>query len=378
MSNKDTIQKTLSLGDIKINGAHPWDIQVHNERLYGRVLAQGSLGLGESYMDGWWDSEKLDEFFNKILRACLDKKVKLNAKVILNALYARLVNLQSVKRAFQIGAKHYGIGNDLFERMLDSRLAYSCGYWNPSASSGLKRSANLDEAQENKLDLICKKLGLKKGMKILDIGCGWGGFVKFAAERYGVEAVGITVSKEQAEFAKKKCQGLPIEIKLQDYRSVSGVFDRVISVGMIEHVGHKNYRTYMRVVERVLKDDGLFLLHAIGKDESVASTNPWIEKYIFPNSMLPSSAQLTLAFDMIFVMEDWHNFGHDYDRTLMAWFENFNKTWSEIAEKYGERFYRMWKYYLLSCAGAFRARKIQLWQIVLSKNGVPGGYTSIR
>lgn len=370
MSHKDTIQNILSLADVKLNGTRPWDIQVHDERLYGRVLSQGSLGLGESYMDGWWDAERLDEFFNKILTARLDKKVRLNVATMINALLARLVNPQSVKRAFQIGKKHYDIGNDLFERMLDNRLAYSCGYW-PDAK-------NLEEAQEKKLDLICKKLGLQKGMKVLDIGCGWGSFIKFAAERYGVEAAGITVSKEQMELAKKRCQGLPVEIRLQDYRSVSGVFDRVASVGMAEHVGYKNYREYARIVERALKDDGLFLLHTIGKDESGKSNDPWIEKYIFPNSQLPSAAQLTAAFDKIFVMEDWHNFGQYYDLTLMAWFENFNKTWGEIKEKYGDRFYKMWKYYLLSCAGIFRARKIQLWQIVLSKRGVPGGYVSVR
>jgi len=171
---------------------------------------------------------------------------------------------------------------------------------------------------------------------------------------------------------------LPIELRLQDYRDVHETFDHVISLGMFEHVGYKNYRTYMEVASRCLKDDGLFLLHTIGGNMSVTHTDPWIERYIFPNSMLPSLAQIGKAIEKIFVMEDWHNFGADYDKTLMAWFHNFNKHWDTLKGKHGDRFYRMWKFYLLASAGGFRARKNQLWQIVLSKNGVPGGYASIR
>ena len=154
-----------------------------------------------------------------------------------NVLKARLVNLQSTSRAYNIGKKHYDIGNELYKNMLDKRMNYSCGYW--------KNSKTLDQAQEAKLDLICKKVGLKPGMKILDIGCGWGSFVKFAAEKYKVKAVGITVSKEQAKLARELCKGLPIEIRLQDYRELNEKFDRIISIGMFEHVGPKNYKTYV-------------------------------------------------------------------------------------------------------------------------------------
>ena len=360
----------LDSAGVKINGNNPWDIKIHDERFYNRVLAQRSLGLGEAYMDGWWDCEKLDEFFYRIQRSQIDNKVKPGMPLLFEALFARVINMQSKGRAFQVGEKHYDLGNELFVNMLDKRMIYSCGYW--------KDAQTLDEAQENKLDLICRKLGLQPGMKILDIGCGWSGFSKYAAEKYQVKVVGITVSKEQVELGKIICAGLPVEIRLQDYREVDEKFDRIVSVGMIEHVGYKNYRTYMDVVNRCLNDDGLFLLHTIGGDKSVTSVDPWMNRYIFPNGMLPSIKQLGGAFEGMFVMEDWHNFSADYDKTLMAWYRNLTGNWDKIKANYNERFHRMWNYYLLSCAGAFRARRIQLWQIVLSKHGIIGGYKSIR
>jgi len=369
MQTNQKIEKLLSLADVKINGERPWDIQVKNEKLFDRVLAQGSLGFGEAYMDGWWESEQLDEMINKLLAADLDKKVQ-PWQFVFPYMKSKLVNLQKGKRAFNIGEKHYDIGNDLYSRMLGERMVYTCGYW--------KEAMNLDDAQEAKLDLVCKKIGLKAGDRVLDIGCGWGSFAKFAAEKYGASVVGITVSKEQLVLAKKMCEGLPVELRLQDYRDVNEKFDHIVSLGMIEHVGHKNYRTYMKVVRKNLKDDGLFLLHTIAGNQSTTGTNAWIDKYIFPDSMLPSAKQLTSAFEGLFVMEDWHSFGIYYDKTLMSWFQNFDATWPEIKDKYSERFYRMWKFYLLSCAGSFRCRKNQLWQIVLSPNGVRGGYESIR
>ncbi len=367
---RKTAEEILSLAGIEIDGTHPWDIHVHNDNFYQRVLTQGSLGLGESYMDAWWDCEELDQFFYRVLRAGLEDKVKQNWKLVLGLLASRIFNLQSKRRAFQIGERHYDLGNELFENMLDKRMVYSCAYW--------KNAHTLDEAQENKLDLICQKIGLQSGMRILDIGCGWGSFVKYAAEKYGVTAVGITVSKEQVALGRDMCKGLPVEIRLQDYRNINESFDHIVSVGMIEHVGYKNYKTYMRCVHRCLKDDGLFLLHTIGGNESVRSGEPWTNKYIFPNGMLPSIKQISSAIEGLFVLEDWHNFSADYDKTLMAWHANFENSWDTIKSSYDERFYRMWRYFLLSCAGSFRARKNQLWQIVLSKRGVEGGYISIR
>ncbi len=367
---KNIVENLLNSAGIQINGSNPWDIQVFNDKFYKRVLLQGELGLGESYMDGWWTSEQPDEMIHKILSAHLEKKIKINIPLFLIYIRSILFNMQSKTRSFIVGEKHYDTGNDLFINMLDKRMNYSCGYW--------KNASNLDEAQENKLELICRKLRLEPGMKVLDIGSGWGAFAKYAAENYGVQVVGYTVSKEQLSLANKMCEGLPVEFRLSDYREINEKFDRIVSIGMFEHVGYKNYRTFFKVCHNALKDDGLFLLHTIGSNVSTRSTDAWTHKYIFPNGMLPSISQIGKNIEKLFVMEDWHNFGADYDKTLMAWHANFKSNWDKIKSNYDDRFYRMWEYFLLSCAGAFRARKNQLWQIVLSKNGIPGGYFSFR
>lgn len=371
---KTQVERLLLEADVRIHGSRPWDMPVLDERLYARVLSGGSLALGESYMDGWWEAQALDQFFYKILSARLDAKVRFSFADALTFAKALVLNLQSPLRSFQIGKQHYDIGNDLYLAMLDTRLTYTCGYWNPPAGG----AKNLDDAQEAKLDLVCRKIGLKNGDHVLDIGCGWGSFLKFAAEKYGARGTGSTVSQNQLALGGELCKNFPIDIRLEDYRQTQGEFDHAVSLGMFEHVGVKNYRTFMQAVHRLLKDDGLFLLHTIGGNRSVRSTNPWIAKYIFPNSMLPSIAQIARAAEGLFVMEDWHNFGADYDKTLMAWFGNFDAQWPSLKTQYSDRFYRMWKYYLLSCAGAFRARQIQLWQIVFSKKGVAGGYEAKR
>ncbi len=368
---KKLVEKLLELADVKINGDRSAVIQIHDDRFYKRAVTEVELGMGESYMDGWWDSEKLDELIFKIIRADLLNKVKANLKVALQLAGFYLINMQSRRRAFIIGEKHYDLGNDLFRQMLDKRMNYSCAYW--------KNAETLDKAQENKLDLICRKIQLKHGMKVLDIGCGWGGFAKYAAEKYDVKVIGITVSKEQVNLSKEMCKDVPVEIRLQDYRDLNEKFDRIVSVGMIEHVGHKNYSEYFKIAANNLLDDGLFLLHTIGEVKSTKNTDAWTHKYIFPNGMLPSIAQLSKAIEGKFIIEDLHNFGADYDKTLLAWYKNFNNNWDNLKNNYSERFYRMWKYFLLSSAGAFRARnKNQLWQIVLSRKGVLGGYNSIR
>ena len=369
-AEKRLVKDLLDHAGVTIDGDNPFDIQVHNPEIYPRIIAGGSLALGECYMDGWWDCEALDQFFERIMSARLDKKVRQSKAVLWVALKTRLTNPQSRAMAFQIGERHYDTGNDLFTVMLDKRLNYSCAYW---------QTANtLDEAQEAKLELTCRKLGLRPGMRVLDIGCGWGGFVIYAAEKYGAEVTGITVSREQVKLARRLSDGLPVTIELQDYRDLQGTFDRIVSIGMFEHVGVSNYRTFMRVVHRSLKKDGLFLLHTIAGNSSVRSVDPWIATYIFPNSMLPSARQITTAAEGLFVLEDWHSFGPHYDRTLMAWHRNFTENWHRIRETYDQRFYRMWTYYLLSCAGSFRARRNQLWQIVFSKIGHREGYLSIR
>jgi cyclopropane-fatty-acyl-phospholipid synthase len=367
---KKLTEELWAIAGLEINGSNAQNIHVNNNEFYKRVITEGELGFGESYMDGWWEVDKVDDLICNIIRAQLDEKIHRKLSILLTIFMSRMFNLQSRSRAYIVGEKHYDLGNDLFQNMLDKRMNYSCAYW--------KDSKTLDEAQENKLELICQKLYLKPGLRVLDIGCGWGSFGKYAAEKFDVEVVGITVSKEQIELGRKLCNGLPVEFKLSDYRDVNEKFDRIVSVGMIEHVGYKNYRTFFEVANRCLNDDGLLLLHTIGHVKSLKTLDPWTHKYIFPNGMLPSAAQLSRAFEDFFVMEDWHNFGTDYDKTILAWYNNFINNWDKIKSHHSERFFRMWTYYLLSCAAAFRARRNQLWQIVLSKNGIPGGYYSIR
>ena len=367
---KKITEEVLDLAGVKINGPAKWDIKVLDERFYKRAITEVELGVGESYMDGWWEAECIDELTYRLVKADLQQKLRRNYKVALKLAGFYLINMQARRRAFQIGKRHYDLGNELFQNMLDKRMNYSCAYW--------KDAASLDEAQENKLELICKKLYLKPGMRILDIGCGWGAFMKYAAEKYNVSSVGLTVSEKQVGLGRELCKGLPVEFRLQDYRDLNEKFDRIVSVGMIEHVGYKNYREYFETAHKCLNDNGIFLLHTIGEIRSIKSIDAWTHKYIFPNGMLPSVAQLGKAIEGLFVMEDWHNFGTDYDKTLMAWYNNFNNSWSKLKDKYDERFRRMWKYFLLGSAGSFRARHNQLWQIVLSKNGIEGGYNSIR
>ena len=368
---KKTVEEILGLAGVEINGSNPWDIRIHNDQFYRKVITEGELGMGESYMDNWWDAEKIDELIFKIVKTRPEEKIRLKFPILLKIISARVFNLQSKRRAFIIGEKHYDLGNDLFQNMLDNRMIYSCAYW--------KDADNLYKAQEDKLELICRKINLRPGMRVLDIGCGWGAFGKYAAQKYNVEVIGITVSKEQVELGRKLCEGLPVEFRLMDYRDLNEKFDRIVSVGMVEHVGYKNYKTYFEIASKCLKDESLFLLQTIGNIKSDKGIDAWTDKYIFPNGMLPSVTQLGKAIETLFVMEDLHNLGADYDKTLMAWFENFNRNWDKIKNRYSERFFRMWKYFLLSAAGAFRSGiRNQLWQIVLSKNGISGGYMPVR
>lgn len=353
---RDFITGLLADCGVAVGGANPWDIQVANQDFYARVLSEGSLGLGESYMDGWWSAEDLSGFIFRLLDARIDERVRswgdLGAY-----LAAQLVNLQRRSRAFQIGEKHYDIGNDLYARMLDRRMMYSCAYWEGVAS--------LDAAQEAKLNLVFRKLDLQAGQRVLDVGCGWGGALQYAAQTYGVEGVGVTVSREQAQIASEVCAGLPVTILLRDYRDLHEQFDHAYSIGMFEHVGAKNYRTYMHTVHRCLRAGGRFLLHTIGSSESVNHTDRWIEKYIFPNSLIPSQTQIVAAAEGLFCIAGWQRIGPHYDPTLMAWLANFERHWPQLRQSRDERFYRMWRYYLCTSAAAFRVGKIDVWQVLL-------------
>jgi len=367
---RDYFEELLSFAGVSIGGSRPWDMHVNDPGLFDRVVAKGSLALGEGYMEGQWECDSLDGLFHRVLSARLDERVGKSFRELWMLIRSLATNAQKGRRAYKVGEYHYDIGNDFYMGMLDVRLAYSCGYWSDAES--------LDASQEAKLDLICRKIDLKPGDKVLDIGCGWGSFAGYAAEHYGAKLVGITVSAEQAKYANERYKELPVEVRLQDYRHLAERFDHIVSVGMFEHVGHKNYRTYMELAERCLNDEGNFLLHTIGRNVSSKSVDPWIEKYIFPNSQLPSPAQITAAVEGLFSIRDWHSFGRDYDPTLMAWHKNFEWNWDDIKGGLDQRFKRMWRYYLLSCAGSFRADDNQLWQILLSKPRKGGEHKNVR
>jgi cyclopropane-fatty-acyl-phospholipid synthase len=357
----EACRELLAAAGIVVGGDQPWDLQVHDERVWGRVLRDGTLGAGEAYEEGWWDTPSLDQFIDKVMRARLGELLRDNWMIVAHAARARILNLQSITRSFGNAQQHYDIGNDLYAAMLGGRLLYTCAYW-PGATT-------LDEAQDAKLDLVCKKIGVRPGMRVLDLGCGWGGFAAFAAERYQASVTGYTVAREQVKWAHDHYGHLAVDIRLDDYRNATGSYDAVVSIGLMEHVGWKNYRSYMTLVDRLLAPGGVAFVHTIAANRPRAHIDPWFDKYIFPNAVLPTLARLTTAMEGVFVAEDIHNIGEDYDLTLMAWWHKFDAAWPTLRAKYGDAFYRRWKYYLLASAGAFRARAQQLYQIVMTRPG---------
>lgn len=358
---RQVFEELMDHAGIHVDGSEPWDIQVHDQRLFGRVLREKNLGLGEAYMDGWWDCDRLDEFIRRVLSAGLEDQIRGSLRLMLSLAPALLLNRQTRRRSKTVAERHYNLDNDLFRSFLDPRVQYSCAYFHNGEA--------LEQAQRDKLELVCHKLDLGPGDHLLDIGCGWGGLARYAAETRGCRVTAVNIAREQVVFAREYCKGLPVEILECDYRDIPGTYSRIVSVGMFEHVGFRNYRTFMRAARRALADDGIFLLHTIGSNTSAASCDPWIGTYIFPNGQLPSVAQIGKALEGIFVMEDWHNLGPHYTKTLRCWYANFERAWPGLARRFDERFHRMWRYYLLSCAGAFEARDIQLWQIVLTPPG---------
>jgi len=354
-------RELLASAGVTVGGDAPWDIEVHDDRLWQRVLRDGTLGAGESYVDGWWDTPALDQFIARVLRVRLGDTLRDNWAVLPHVLRARVLNLQSITRAFGNGQHHYDIGNDLYEAMLGPTMSYTCASWS--------HATTLDDAQRAKHELVCRKLGVAKGMRVLDLGCGWGGFAAHAAAHHGAHVTGITVAKEQVAWARDTYADLSVDIRLDDYRKATGSYDAVVSIGLMEHVGPKNYRGYMEVVDRCLAPGGVAFVHTIAGNRPRAHIEPWFDRYIFPNAVLPTLAQLVAAAEGIFVVEDVHNLGEDYDRTLLAWWHNFDDAWPKLRARYGDPFYRMWKYYLLSSAGAFRSRSQQLIQMVLTRPG---------
>lgn len=358
MTVEDEGRRLLGLADIEVGGTKPWDIHIHDERFWSRVLRDRELGLGESYQDGWWTSKRVDEMLTRLITGGIYDELKPSLGAMKLTLSSFVHNRQSVRRAAKNASAHYNIGNELYGAMLDKRMIYSCAYW--------ARATNLDEAQEHKLDLICQKLELEPSMKLLEIGCGWGGFAQFAAERYGVHVTAISPASEQVRLARQRCEGLDVDILEADYRQVRGKFDRIVSVGMLEHVGPRNYYEFFGTCDRSLTQDGMMLHQSITNTVSKNRSDPWLDKYVFPGGVLPSLKQLATATEGRFIIEDLHNFGPDYDRTLMSWLHNIELHWDQLPD-FDERFRRTWRYYLMGSAASFRARSVQLMQLVMRR-----------
>jgi cyclopropane-fatty-acyl-phospholipid synthase len=373
------LKRSFEAADIEIGGARDWDPVVHDRRLYARVAMRGSLGLGESYMDGQWDCADLGEFFRRLLvwrnRRAPHWSLRLPS-LALDASFA-LVNLQTRGRAHHVVDAHYDLPAGLYEQMLGPSMAYSCAYW--------KDAATLDEAQHAKLDLICRKLELRPGIRLLDLGCGFGSVSRHAALRYGCEVVAVTLSGEQARYARGHCAGLPVEIHVCDYRDVAAYwggrrFDRIANIAMFEAIGRSNARRFMEIVHQLLEPRGLWLLHTIGAEREGA--DPWLNRYIFPNGELLGLHRIHSAMRGLFHAEDLHNFGLDYAPTLAAWRANFLANWDAIRaidpQRFTERFRRMWVYYLECCRGAFLARNIHLWHLVMGGCNRDTAYQAVR
>ncbi len=350
----------LAKAGIAVGGSEPYDLQVNDDRFWARVLKDRELGLGEAYQDAWWDAERVDEFLVKVFTADLRSAIRPSPALVWNVARSRLTNRQTTSRAARNARAHYDIGNDLYRRMLGEEMVYSCAVWGGAD--------DLASAQEAKLDLICRKLHLEPGMRVLDIGCGWGGFARHAASRYGAHVVGISPAGEQIAEARDRAGDLPVEFHQQDYREVTGTYDRIVSIGMFEHVGPRNYPGFFDRCGELLASDGLMLHHTIGSNESKESTDAWFDRYIFPGGVVPSLHQIAGAAQPRWTIEDVHNLGPDYDRTLMEWFDRIEARWHEIPH-YDERFRRTWRYYLLSSAASFRVRNLQLFQVVFSRTG---------
>ena len=362
-SYERAVNELLAGTDIKINGPRPWDIRVHDERFFHRILGQGTLGAGESYMDGWWDCEQLDEMLTRILSHDIDENLR-SPRAVLLAITARLINMQSQRRAFRVGKQHYDLGDDLYERMLDPRMIYTCGYW--------ENMHSLDAAQEAKLDLVARKIGLKRGMRVLDIGCGWGGLALELARTFDVEVLGISLSKEQVSVANQRAEaaGLNDRVKFQliDFRDVRGSYDRVVSIAMFEAVGVPNFGRYFRDIRRLLTDDGVALVHSIGRRTPPSTTSPWTRKYIFPGGYIPALSETLASIEKTpFWVTDIEILRLHYAETLRHWRLRFWAEREAIAKVYDERFCRMWEYYLAGAEMAFRYGDQMIFQIQLAK-----------
>lgn len=365
--SKINVEEILLKADVKIVNhkdlARSYDIIIHNDKARDDFIS-GSLGFMESYMKGYWSCRDLEKLFQKLEEANLHQlslyTIPQLISIGLNRLRVKIKGFTQ-KDGQLVGLQHYDLPRKLYETMLGSSMIYSCAYF--------KNVNSLHDAQRAKMELICQKIKLSPGMTVLDIGCGWGTLAYFLVVNYNVKVVAITISKEQIKYCQETFQHPNLTYKLEDYRNMNDqIFDRIVSVGMFEHVTSINYETYFKVCEKILKPKGLFLLHTITGDKShqPGEGNPFIMKYIFPNSQLPSLSQITQFTSYKFVIEDVQNFGLYYAKTLKKWRNNFDDYLQK--NTLDNSFIRMWKAYLIMSQIGFEKNRIFLHQLVLSKD----------
>ncbi len=360
--------KEYRIGD----GDPAFTVIFHKEIPLTALTTSTSLALGEAYMDGDLEIEgdlynALDHFLGQMGKFSTDE----------SALKKLIFSSTGKKNQEKEVQSHYDIGNDFYKLWLDETMSYSCGYF-------LHEDDSLYQAQVNKVDYILKKLHLSQGMSLLDIGCGWGFLLIEAAKKYGVHGMGITLSREQYEAFNRRIKeqnlGDLLEVALMDYRDLpkmNRTFDRVVSVGMVEHVGRRNYQLFMDCAKKVLKPGGLFLLHFISALKEHAG-DPWIKKYIFPGGVIPSLREmLSCAAEDDFHTLDAENLRLHYNRTLLCWDKNYREHMDQIREMFDERFVRMWDLYLAACAATFHNGIIDLHQVLFS-NGINNDVPMVR
>jgi cyclopropane-fatty-acyl-phospholipid synthase len=351
------VRDLLARAGVAVDGGRPWDIRVANPAFYRRALDGGSLAVGEAYADGWWEAERLDEFFHRVFKAGLHERLAPSPWSGWRSLAGRLFGRRGRTHAPE------ALGSDVFRAMLGRRMSGACAYW--------KDARALDDADEAALELACRKLELKAGMSVLDMGSGWGAFARYAAERHGVSVVGVDISQERVQLARELCKGLPVALRVQDYEEVRGRFDRVVSLGLMEHAGAGSCRAVMAAAARCLKADGVALIHTAARNRAAGPRERWPAAGVLLEDGAPALSRLAAAAEGLFVIEDVHNLGTHYAPTLLAWHENLARRWPGLSGRYGDRLYRTLTFGLLSTAGRFRARQGQLYQIVMTRPGRP-------
>jgi cyclopropane-fatty-acyl-phospholipid synthase len=353
---------------LAINGPAARDPQIHDERVYARLLKNGSVGAGEAFMDGWWDARDLSGCLEAVLRADLDAQFRgALFREKFRELRFQWLNRQTRELSRRVARDHYDLPFEFWRRMLGKTMQYSCAYWERGAR-------DLDEAQVAKMELICRKLQLEEGLSVLETACGWGSLAHHMAAHHGVRVKAFTLSEQQYRYAVAHYSHPRVEFFCADYRDFAArhqgeKFDRIASIGLVEHVGRRNLDVFFRMIQRFMKPEGWALVHGMGK-QTPEATDPWITRYIFPGGEIPRLSHLVDSISRCALnVEDLHNLGLSYIPTLRAWLQSLSEPAGEGAPQ--GRALRMWVYFLSLSIAAFEARKLQLYHFILSHHGAP-------